>query len=134
MAVTVDIFNPQKTVIAKGMAGKSALIYGSNSVGKTAQAVRMPKPFVIATESGLNATVNIPYIRVNSWADFTKIVKQLTSKTTVEKARQLYDTIIIDELYAAALLCQDYIQKVIGGGALTLGDTIEGGKVNLYQA
>ena len=39
MAVTVDIFNPQKTVIAKGMAGKSALIYGSNSVGKTAQAV-----------------------------------------------------------------------------------------------
>ena len=134
MAVTIDIFNPQKTVIAKGMAGKSALIYGSNSVGKTAQAVRMPKPFVIATESGLNATVNIPYIRVNSWADFTKIVKQLTSKTTVEKARQLYDTIIIDELYAAALLCQDYIQKVIGGGALTLGDTIEGGKVNLYQA
>ena len=134
MAVTIDIFNPQKTVIAKGMAGKSALIYGSNSVGKTAQAVRMPKPFVIATESGLNATVNIPYIRVNSWADFTKIVKQLTSKTTVEKARQLYDTIIIDELYAAALLCQDYIQKVIGGGALTLGDTVEGGKVNLYQA
>ena len=134
MAVVVDIFNPQKTVIAKGMAGKSALIYGSNSVGKTAQAVRMPKPFVIATESGLNATVNIPYIRVNSWADLKKIVKQFTSKTTVEKARQLYDTIIIDELYAAALLCQEYIQTVIGGGALTLGDTIEGGKVNLYQA
>lgn len=134
MAVTVDIFNPQKTVIAKGMAGKSALIYGSNSVGKTAQAVRMSKPFVIATESGLNATVDIPYIRVNSWADLKKIVKQFTSKTTVEKARQLYDTIIIDELYAAALLCQDYIQSVIGGGALTLGDTVEGGKVNLYQA
>ena len=134
MAVTVDIFNPQKTVIAKGMAGKSALIYGSNSVGKTAQAVRMSKPFVIATESGLNATVGIPYIRVNSWADLKKIVKQFTSKTTVEKARQLYDTIIIDELYAAALLCQDYIQSVIGGGALTLGDTVEGGKVNLYQA
>ena len=134
MAVTVDIFNPQKTVIAKGMAGKSALIYGSNSVGKTAQAVRMPKPFVIATESGLNATVNIPYIRVNSWADLKKIVKQFTSKTTVEKARQLYDTIIIDELYAAALLCQEYIQTVIGGGALTLGDTVEGGRINLYQA
>ena len=94
----------------------------------------MPKPFVIATESGLNATVNIPYIRVNSWADLKKIVKQFTSKTTVEKARQLYDTIIIDELYAAALLCQEYIQTVIGGGALTLGDTVEGGKVNLYQA
>lgn len=134
MAVTIDIFNPQKTVIAKGLAGKSMLWVGGNSVGKTAQAVRMPKVYIIATESGLNATTGIPYARVNSWADFKKIVKQFTSKTTVEKARQLYDTIVIDELYAAALLCQEYIQSVIGGGALTLGDTVEGGKVNLYQA
>ena len=29
MAVNVDIFNPQKTVIAKGLEGKSFLIYGS---------------------------------------------------------------------------------------------------------
>jgi DNA replication protein DnaC len=134
MAVTVDIFNPQETVVAKGLEGKSFLIYGSNSVGKTAQCVRMSKPFVIATESGLNATVGVKYIRVQSWADFKKIVKQFTSKSTVEKARQMYDTIIIDELYATALLCQDYVQTVIGGGALTLGDTIDGGKVNLYQA
>jgi len=134
MAVTVDIFNPQETVVAKGLEGKSFLIYGSNSVGKTAQCVRMSKPFVIATESGLNATVGVKYIRVQSWADFKKIVKQFTSKSTVEKARQMYDTIIIDELYATALLCQDYIQTVVGGGALTLGDTVEGGKVNLYQA
>lgn len=134
MAVTVDIFNPQETVVAKGLEGKSFLIYGSNSVGKTAQCVRMSKPFVIATESGLNATVGVKYIRVQSWADFKKIVKQFTSNSTVEKARQMYDTIIIDELYATALLCQDYIQKVVGGGALTLGDTIDGGKVNLYQA
>lgn len=134
MAVNVDIFNPQKTVIAKGLEGKSFLIYGSNSLGKTAQAVRMSKPFVIATESGLNATVGVAYNRVNSWADFKKLVKQFTSKATVEKARELYDTIIIDELYAAALLCQDYIQSVIGGGALTLGDIVDGGKVNLYQA
>ena len=134
MAVNVDIFNPQETVIAKGLEGKSFLVYGSNSLGKTAQCVRMSKPFVIATESGLNATTGVKYNRINSWADMKKIVKQFTSKATVDKARELYDTIIIDELYAAALLCQDYIQTVIGGGALTLGDTVEGGKVNLYQA
>ena len=133
MAVNVDIFNPQETVIAKGLAGKSALIYGSNSLGKTAQAVRMSKPFVIATESGLNATVGVKYNRVNSWADFMTIVKQFTSKKTVEKAREMYDTIIIDELYALALLCQDYVQSVIGQGALTLSDSPDS-KHNLYQS
>ena len=134
MAVQPDIFNPQRTVIAKGLTGKSFLIFGGNNVGKTSQSVRLPKPYVIATESGLNATSGIAYNRINSWADFKRVVKQFTSKTTVDKARKLYDTIIIDELYATALLCQDYIQTVIGGGALTLGDIVEGGKVNLYQA
>lgn len=134
MASNIDIFNPQKTVIAKGLTGKSMLWAGANGVGKTAQAVRMPKPFVIATESGLNATSGVPYARVTSWADMKKLIKQFTSKSTVARAREMYDTIIIDELYAAALLCQEYIQTVIGKGALTLGDTVEGGKINLYQA
>ena len=37
-------------------------------------------------------------------------------------------------IFLRMVLCQDYIQTVIGGGALTLGDTVDGGKVNLYQA
>ena len=133
MAVEVDIFNPQETKIARGWSSRTALVYGSNSLGKTAQCVRMPKPFVIATESGLNATVGVKYNRVNSWADFMKIVKQFTSKNSVDRAKELYQTIIIDELYALALLCQDYVQKVIGEGALTLSDAADPRK-NLYQA
>ena len=132
MAVSVDIFNPQKTVVASGLKGKSFLIYGSNSTGKTSQAVRMSKPFVIAAESGLNATVGVPYNRVNSWAEVKKLVKQFTSKQTVDKARELYDTIIIDEVYATSLLCQDFVIATYGEGALTLGGG--SGKVNLYQA
>lgn len=133
MAVNVDIFNPQETRLATGLATHTALIYGSNRVGKTAQAVRFPKPFVIATESGLNATVGVKYNRVNSWSDFMKIVKQFTSKATVDKAKEMYQTIIIDELYALALLCQDYVQQVIGEGALTLSDAADPRK-NLYSA
>lgn len=131
MTNTLDIFNPQKTVIAKGLEGKSFLIYGSNSLGKTAQAVRMSKPYVIATESGLNATVGIPYARVTTWGDFKRLVKQFTNKATVDKAREMYDTIIIDEMYAASLLCQDFCISTYGEGALSLGDSQ--GKVNLYQ-
>lgn len=131
MAASFDIFNPNVTVMAKGLAGKSMLIYGGNSLGKTAQSVRMSKPFVIAAESGLNATSNIPYARITSWAQFIKIVKQFTDKGTVDKARAMYDTIIIDEMYAVSLLCQDYVIATYGNGALTLGDSE--GKVNLYQ-
>ena len=132
MAASFDIFNPNVTVMAKGLAGKSMLIYGGNSLGKTAQSVRMSKPFVIAAESGLNATSNIPYARITSWAQFIKIVKQFTDKGTVDKAREMYDTIIIDEMYAVSLLCQDFVIATYGNGALTLGDSE--GKVNLYQA
>ena len=44
----------------------------------------------------------------------------------------MYDTIIIDVMYAVSLLCQDYVIATYGNGALTLGDSE--GKVNLYQA
>lgn len=132
MAASFDIFNPNVTVMAKGLAGKSMLIYGGNSLGKTAQSVRMSKPFVIAAESGLNATSNVPYARITAWSQFLKIVKQFTDKSTVDRAREMYDTIIIDEMYAVSLLCQDYVIATYGNGALTLGDSE--GKVNLYQA
>lgn len=133
MPMSLDIFNPSTTVLAKGLAGKSLLIYGGNSLGKTAQAVRMSKPFVIATESGLNATSGVPFARVVTWFDFMKVVKQFTSNATVAKAREMYDTIIIDEMYAASLLCQDYVVATYGQGALTLGDTVNNGRTNLYQ-
>ena len=40
MAVEVDIFNPQTSVIAHGLEGKTIMLYGTNNVGKTFQAVR----------------------------------------------------------------------------------------------
>lgn len=131
MAVSMDIFNPQVSKVAKGLEGKTIFIYGGNNLGKTYQAARFSKPFFIACESGLNAIANVKYNRVNSWADFKKLVKQFTSKQTVDKARELYDTIVIDEVYASSIFCQDYVIATYGEGALSLGDGQ--GKVNLYQ-
>lgn len=132
MAVNVDIFNPQVSVVAKGLAGKCIMIYGGNNRGKTYVATHMSKPFVIACESGLNALNGVKYNRVNNWADMKKLVKQFTSKATVEKARELYDTIVIDEVYASSIFCQDYVMSTYGDGALTLSDTNDPRK-NLYQ-
>ena len=131
MAVTIDIFNPQVSTIAKGLAGKSLFIYGGNNVGKTFVATRLSKPYMIMAESGLNAQSNVKFNRFNKWSDINKVIKQFTDPATVDKARAMYDTIVIDEVYAVSLLCQDYIISTYGDGALTLGDSE--GKINLYQ-
>lgn len=126
----VDIFNASKSVIADGLEGKIILIYGGNNLGKTYQATRFPKPFVIACEMGLNGLDGIPYVPVTRWSDFKTIVKQFTGPT-MEKAKELYSTIIVDEVYASSIYCQDYVCNTYGDGALTMADG--DGKHNLYQ-
>ena len=108
------------------------MVYGGNNRGKTYVATHMSTPFVIACESGLNALNGVKYNRVNNRADMKKLVKQFTSKSTVEKARELYDTIVIDEVYASSIFCQDFVMSTYGEGALTLSDTSDPRK-NLYQ-
>ena len=128
----LDIFNPQVSVIADGLEGKVIFIYGSNSTGKTFQSVRFSKPYVIAAESGLNGQAGVRFGRVTNWRGFTKIVKQFTSPSTVEKARAMYDTIIVDEVYATSLYCQDYVKSTYGNGCLTLSGDPKNGIPNLY--
>lgn len=126
----IDIFNAPKSVIANGLEGKVILIYGSNNLGKSVQATRFPKPFVVACEMGLNGIDGIPYAPVTRWSDFKSIIKQFTG-VTKDKAKELYSTIIIDEVYASSIYCQDYVCSTYGDGALTLadGDSTH----NLYQ-
>lgn len=131
MGVVVDIFNPQTSVLAAGLEGKAIFIYGGNNVGKTYVAARLPKPYCLACESGLNAQSGVRYNKISNWADFRKVVRQFTSNATVDKARELYDTIIIDEVYASSLMCQEFVLNTYGDGALTLADG--DGKHNLYQ-
>lgn len=126
----LDIFKPQVSVIADGLAGKVILIYGGNNLGKSLQATRFPKPFVIACEMGLNGINGVPYAPVTRWSDFKSVVKQFTGQTK-DKAKELYSTIIIDEVYASSIYCQDYVCQTYGDGALTMADGDS--KHNLYQ-
>lgn len=130
MANVIDIFNPRTSVVAKGLTGKTILLYGGNNVGKTYSAAHMSKPFFLACESGLNALSGVKYAPINNWRDFRKVVKQLTDKGTVDKARELYDTIVIDEVYASSIFCQDYVISTYGNGAISLADGDS--KHNLY--
>lgn len=112
--MSFDIFNPQVSVVAKGLEGKVITIYGSNNLGKTKQATRMKKPFYLGFEKGIRAISGVPFLPINKWSDFKKINKQLTDPKNLEKARELYQTIIFDEVYTSALYCQDYLCKKHG--------------------
>lgn len=118
----VDIFNPQISVIAKGLEGKRIMIYGGNNLGKTKQATRMKKPFYLPFEKGVNAIAGVPYEPINTWADFKKVNKQLTSVATLEKAKSIYNTIIFDEVEASAKYCQRYINSVYGVNRIREGN------------
>ena len=117
-----DIFNPQVSVVAKGLEGKRIMVYGGNNLGKTKQATRMKKPFYLPFEKGVNAISGVPYLPINSWADFKKVNKQLTSPGTVEKAKEMYNTIIFDEVEASAKYCQRYINGLYGVSRLKDGN------------
>ncbi|MBW7632629.1 MULTISPECIES: ATP-binding protein [Bacillus] len=109
--MTIDIFNPQISVVAKGLEGKVITIYGSNNLGKTKQSTRMKKPLYLPFEKGLNAIAGVPFMPINSWGDFKKVNKQLTKNP--EKAKEAYQTIIVDEVdafskYATRYVCDQY--------------------------
>lgn len=105
--MSFDIFAPQVSVVAKGLEGKVITIYGSNNLGKTKQATRMKKPYYFPFEKGLNAISGVPFLPINSWSDFKKITKQFAKNT--EKAKEMYQTLIIDEVEAMAKYCAKYV-------------------------
>lgn len=119
--MSLDIFNPTVSVVAKGLEGKVILLVGSNSVGKTRQATRMKKPFVLAFEKGINAISGVPYANIDKWSDFKKINRQLTGKDK-EKARETYDTIIFDTVEAAALMNEKYVAGQHGATDIASGN------------
>ncbi|MGD1413418.1 ATP-binding protein [Bacillus stercoris] len=117
--MAIDIFNPQVSVVAKGLEGKVITIYGSNNLGKTKQSTRMKKPLYLPFEKGLNAIAGIQFMPINSWADFKKVNKQLTKNA--EKAKEMYQTIIVDEVdafakYATRYVCEQYDVERIKDG------------------
>ncbi len=63
---------------------------------------------------GIRTISGVPFLPINNWRDFKKINKQLTGKKTLEKAKEMYQTIIFDEVYTASKYCQDYICKTHG--------------------
>ena len=104
-----SIFKPRKSVVQKGMAGKSVLLYGGNSTGKTLNCVQAKKALLVAFELGINAINDVTYVQPKKWAEWKKIVNDLTSDATIKEAKEMYDTVIIDSIEPMFRQAEDFI-------------------------
>lgn len=110
-----DIFNPKISKVVAGIDGKCILIHSDErKLGKTYQSCRMPKPFYLRFEQGINAIDGIPYADLTSWRDFMKVNKQLTDPKTLDKVKEMYSTIIFDTVDVAIKWCEQYVCMVAG--------------------
>lgn len=120
--MSLDIFNPIISTVPKGIEGKTMLWYGSNRVGKTLQATQAEKPYYLAFEKGINAIPGIPFAPIQKWGDFIKVNKALTNPTTLAKAKEMYQTLIVDTTEMAGLMCSDYICQKFDAESIASGN------------
>lgn len=118
-----NILEPQISKVAKGLEGKVILVYGGNSLGKTLQGTRMEKPLVLPFEHGINAIAGVPHFPINSWSDFKKINMSLTNPRGLEQVKEMYQTIIFDEVDASANYCQEYICRKYDAESIASGNS-----------
>lgn len=118
-----NIFDPKISEVVKGVDGKVMVLHSNErKLGKTLQATRFPQPYYLRFEAGINAISGIPYADLESWSDFKKVRKQLTSKKTLDQAKQLYKTLIIDTTDVAIKWCEKYVCAMQGVTRLNDGN------------
>lgn len=117
----IDIFNVQPHQVSRDMRGYSVFMYGGWKTGKTTTAVKFPKHFLLAFEKGYAAIPGAMAQPINSWSEFKQVLRQLKD----EKAKQMFETIIVDTADIAYDYCVKYICN--NNNAQTISD-IEWGK------
>jgi hypothetical protein len=109
----IDIFSIQPSVISRDLSGKSFLIYGDKKSGKTSNAVKFPKPILLAFEKGYNMLSGVIAQPINKWSEALKVKKQLLLDVDKvdkgEKAETTFKTVIIDTADLAYDMCESHI-------------------------
>lgn len=101
----VNIFSvPQKTSVNCSMKSKSIMVCGKSKSGKSTLCAQAPRPIFLMTENGGEALTGFTPIPIASWSDFKSAVSQLCT----EKARGMFDTVVIDTYTNLILLLDKY--------------------------
>lgn len=113
MAKSIDIFSIQPSVISRDLSGKSFLIYGDKKSGKTSNAVKFPKPLLVAFEKGYNMLSGVMAQPVNKWKEAIDIKKQLLKDVKAvedgDEKETTFKTIVVDTADIAYDMCEAFI-------------------------
>ena len=123
----VDLLSLETENVIGSLKGLVEVWYGSNNVGKSYNASKMPKPLLIATEAG-GRGINCHKIAITSWGDFMDAIKQLTDPKKLDAMQEKFETIIIDTLENMVMYSDNAVSQQFGVG--TLGEIT--GKQNGY--
>lgn len=113
-----SLLDLEPTEIIGGIEGLKILFYGKNTLGKTPQAMRFPKPLLLMGETGGSAIKGFKK-HIKKKKDFVEVVSELTNDKTLEEMQKKFQTIILDtaedivELFETAL-AREYGVKDIG--------------------
>lgn len=132
-----DFSKPMVSKITANLDGVAILLYGANGVGKTPVAVSMEKPYYLAFESGITNRAGVNYAPMKSWRDFLDFVKWATNPKTIDEAKSIMKTVVLDTVENMADYCIDYTCARYGVQALGetryTSDGKRDGSVNLYK-
>ena len=101
----IDIFAVHPHQVSRDMRGYSVFLYGGWKTGKTTTAVKFPKHFLLAFEKGYSAIPGAMAQPINSWSEFKQVLRQLKD----DKAKAMFETIIVDTGDIAYDYCVKYI-------------------------
>ena len=119
----ISIFDIKPHQVSRDLRGYSVFFYGEPKSGKTTIATKFPNHMLLAFEKGYNAIPGAMANPINSWAEFRKVLRELKDP----KAKEMFETIIIDTVDIAYDYCENYIcanaKRADGGfGVDAIGD------------
>jgi len=110
---SINIFEIEPSVISRDLSGKSFLIYGDKKSGKTSNAVKFPKPLLVAFEKGYNMLSGVMAQPVNKWKEAIDIKKQLLKDVKAvedgDEKETTFKTIVVDTADIAYDMCEAFI-------------------------
>ena len=100
-----SIFDLEPSKISRDLKGKFILIYGQPKTGKSTFGSQLPRALFMNFEQGTNALAGIRSMPIMKWTDAKKVLSELRQP----KAREMYDSIVVDTASIAWQLCEKYI-------------------------